>query len=244
MDMTREFLNGVLELDEPHVIVSGNHKYVDKLMNVIPNEVTVKPLETETLTSIVDYIRNDTDKDVLGESRKYVIHIKGYNEVSLYKELNSDKKRDHLISACFKAPSFSFGRWMDTETFIINVQSSFYDTEGKGNLLQFLSSIKDDTSVTRNDDGVSQTVTAIAGVSLAKKAKVPNPVTLQAFRTFPELEQSDSSFVFRIRKDASENILAALFEADGDAWKHETIQAAKRYLEKELNENDNVIILA
>lgn len=244
MDMTREFLNGILELDEPHIIISGNQKYVDKHMTAIPNEVTAQPLETETLTSIVDYIRNDTDEAVLDGSGRYVVHIKGYDEVNLYKELNSDKKRDHLISARFKAPSFSFGRWMDTETFIINIQSSFCDTDSKSNLLQFLSSIKDNTSVTRNDDGVSQTVTATAGVSLAKRTKAPNPVTLQAYRTFPELGQPDSNIVFRIRKDSSENVLAALFEADGDAWKHETIQAAKRYLEKELNENDNVIILA
>ena len=41
--------------------------------------------------------------------------------------------------------------------------------------------------------------------------KVPNPVTLRPFRTFIEVEQPESKFIFRMREGGR----CAIFEADG-----------------------------
>lgn len=102
--------------------------------------------------------------------------------------------------------------------------------------------MKDDTSVTQEDDGITQRVTAKSGISLSKTVKVPNPVRLMPYRTFTEVAQPESAFVFRMRKDGS-SISAALFEADGNAWKNEAILNIKEFFKSSLSGED-VIILA
>lgn len=241
MDMTKDFLNRILELDEPHEIDYSGRKFVDKEMSVLPQEALAQPLKTSTLTSIVDYIMSGTDAAPLPAS-KFVIHVSGDNAVELYKELNSDKRRDHLLSASFEAPGFPYGRFLSIENFIIDLQSMFKQDDNTAALLEFVGSVKNDSSVEQMDDGVSQKVQAINGISLAKNVKTPNPVYLCPFRTFSEIDQPKSAFVFRLRKDDNVGVTAALFEADGAAWKHEAIQSIRDYLTENLKDQQVVIL--
>lgn len=253
MDMTRDFITKIQESAAPNEIDYQGRKYVDKSMSVLPREITASPLQTETLTSIVDYIKSETDKAALtslfcdtesGPSvSRFVIHVAGYNSVELYRELNVDKKRDHLISASTENSNFPYGRFQAIENFIINLQSLFVQDDATAELLKFVGSVKNDSSAEQTDDGVSQKITIKQGVSLARTANVPNPVNLSPFRTFSEIEQPQSAFVFRLKKDDVQGVTAALFEADGAAWKHQAIQSIKEYLEKELD-GQPVIILA
>ncbi|MNW60692.1 hypothetical protein D3C74_386970 [compost metagenome] len=67
--------------------------------------------------------------------------------------------------------------------------------------------------------GMTQSVVAKTGVATVEDVKVPNPVLLAPYRTFVEVEQPESSFVFRMKDGPS----AALFEADGGAWRNDVI---------------------
>ena len=60
-------------------------------------------------------------------------------------------------------------------------------------------------------------------------------MTLTPFRTFYEVEQPESEFVFRIenRGDAPK---FKLIEADGGRWKYEAMQQIKEYILKKLQE--------
>lgn len=253
MDMTRDFITKIQESAAPNEIDYQGRKYVDKSMSALPREITASPLQTETLTSIVDYIKSETDKAALTSAfcntesslsvSRFVVHVAAYNSVELYRELNVDKKRDHLISAGFENSSFPYGRFQQIENFIINLQSLFEQDGSTKSLLEFVGSVKNDSSAEQTDDGVSQKITVKQGVSLAKTAKVPNPVNLRPFRTFSEIEQPQSAFVFRLKKDDVQGVTAALFEADGAAWKHRAIQSIKEYLEIELD-GQPVVILA
>lgn len=243
MDMTRDFINKIQETTAPNEIDYAGRKFIDKQMTALPRDITASPLETETLTSIVDYIKSKTDNASMDPNRKFIIHIAGYNSVELYKELNEDKKRDNLISASFKESNFPYGRFMPIENFIINLQSMFLQDDNTKSLLEFVGSVKNDSSAEQNDDGVSQRITVKSGISLAKFAKVPNPVYLRPFRTFSEIEQPKSAFVFRIRKDDVQGVTAALFEADGSKWKHDAIAEISDYFKSTL-EGEPVITLA
>ena len=72
----------------------------------------------------------------------------------------------------------------------------------------------------------------------------PDPVLLAPFRTFPEIDQVPSQFIFRMRENRG--VEMALFEADGGAWEMETIQRIKIYLESQIKEHgiENVTLLA
>lgn len=242
MDMTRDFMDGILENAAPHQIDYAGRKFVDKRLNALPRAVTASALNTSTLTSVVDYIISQADSEALKDTGKFIVHVIGHDCVNLYKELNADKMRDSLIAASVDGCKFQFGQFMSVEQFIINLQSLFVQDENTAGLLAFVGSVKDDTSVQQQDDGVTQKVVANSGVSLAKTVPVPNPVYLRPFRTFSEIEQPQSAFVFRVRKDERFGVTAALFEADGAAWKNESIIEIKDFLKSQLPED--VIILA
>lgn len=242
MDMTRDFLNGLMDLSAPNVIDYCGREFVDKKMTALPKEITADPLTTSTLSSIVDYIASGADLANLSAG-KFVIHVSGHSRVELYRELNADKERDSLISATFEGSHFPYGNFQPLENFIINLQSLFVQDENVKALLKFVGSVKNDSSSEQHDDGISQKVAVKQGISMTAVANVPNPVLLRPFRTFSEIEQPQSAFVFRLRNDNSQGVTAALFEADGAAWKHEAIQSIKDYLAGKLNDQP-VIILA
>lgn len=240
--MLKEAINRILELDKPNEIEYAGRKFVDKDMSPLPRHTHPYHLSTQTLSSIADYINFGTDECFLDKSR-FIIHIADYNQVCLFKELDEDGGRDCLLDVACRKNGFPFGRFMPLEQFNINLQSCFEQDENTAGLLQFIASVRDDTSVTQEDDGVTQTVTARQGISMVAKKKTPNPVTLRPFRTFSEAEQPASSFVFRMHKE-DDSVTAALFEADGEAWKYVAIQNIRNYLEEAVKGIDSVIILA
>lgn len=240
--MIKEAIDRILSLSIPNEIEHNGNRFVDKHMERLPNCVTASGLKTSTLSSICHYITKEVDKYELPQSR-FIIHVEGPRYVVLYKELNADKKRDCLIEASCCSYKFRFGQFMDLETFLINLQTNFMPNEGLSKLQSFLGSVKNDTSVTQEDDGVSQRVTAKSGISLSRNVTVPNPVMLKPYRTFSEIDQPESAFVFRMRK-AGDEIQAALFEADGEAWVNKALSDIYQYFSKHLDHPEDVILLA
>ena len=239
--MIKEAIKEIVAMAVPNEIDYEGRKFTDKHMTALPRDIQVNGLNTNTLSSVVDYIKEGTEANILAKNR-FIIHVESPGKVFLFKEMNVDKVRDCLINAHSKESKFAFGRFMDLETFIINLQSNFVHDENIKSLLSFVGSIKDDSSVTQEDDGITQRITAKSGISLARTTSVPNPITLCPYRTFSEIEQPQSAFVFRLKKE-SNGIYAALFEADGSAWENEAILAIKQYFKKTLS-SENVIILA
>lgn len=227
MDLTRDFIEKIEEMSVPHRVEYNDRLYTDKSLKQIPVGPVVKtPLMTESLSSVVDYLEAGVDGDVL--SGRPIIHVVEPDRVDLYMEMNEDKERDNPISASIDVCRFPFGRFMDAESFIIQLQSNFLQDEATQDLLKLVSNISQDSSVIQGDNGVSQQITARNGISLFYNTKMPNPVTLRPYRTFPEVEQPASSFVFRAQGDGN-GVALALFEADGKAWKHQAIANIKDY---------------
>lgn len=200
-------------------------------------EPVASKLTVSTLTGLVDYIKTNVDH----LEGKLLIQVKSPEEVALYSPLNADREREKYVSAEAILPNnVVYDRFLDTERFNIMLQSAFVDDEDKSKLLKYTALITDDTVKNFGDDGISQKVTVKTGVASVSDAVVPNPVTLAPFRTFPEVEQPESKFIFRMKEGPS----AALFEADGGAWRNKAILNIKAYLEKELEHNHNVEIIA
>lgn len=91
------------------------------------------------------------------------------------------------------------------------------------------------------DDGMSQRITIKDGVSAVTDAIVKNPFLLTPKRTFEEIAQPVSPFVFRVRKGSSGPELA-LFEADGGAWKNEAVAKIGEWLKEKLSDLAVVVI--
>lgn len=221
---------------EPIVRVGGLGVYSKERL-IRMEQPLADSLIVSTLTGLVDYIKNNIDK-VDGE---LLIHVKSHKDVRLYSPLNVDKQRDRfLVAEAILPDNIVYDRFLDTEQFNIMLQSSFVDKGSRAALLTYTALTQDEAVKTVGDNGVSQQVTVKTGVATLEQAIVPNPVELAPYRTFPEVEQPLSKFIFRMQEGPK----AALFEADGGAWRNEAIKNIKEYLAKELEEFKNVKIIA
>ena len=81
---------------------------------------------------------------------------------------------------------------------MIALQSNFQPNDDLAAVMMLAGNIEKKNKQTFSDDGVSQVATMSVGVASKADAMVPNPVNLTPFRTFMEVKQPSSKFVFRI----------------------------------------------
>ena len=186
-------------------------------------------MEVNSLSGLVDYMKSEFRS--MENDKKLLLHVESPTKVVIYSELDKDRKRESVIEATASLDSFPYGRWQDSEDFIINVLSLIQRDLDADAIRQCASQIRIEGGADLSDNGVSQTVTIKEGATLSK-AEVPSPAELRPYRTFLEVEQPSSPFVFRINRLGE----CALFEADGGIWKHEAMENVSQYLVNELKE--------
>ena len=199
------------------------------------------PLEASTLTALVDYIINLSDEIKAG---RLVVHIISEAGVALKTELDSEGGRCCLMRVAPKLPRLRIDQWLDQEDFMIMLQSCFMDSDDKKNLLKVAGNVESRTVQSYGDDGVTQKATIKSGIASKTDVIVPGRVSLSPYRTFMEVDQPESDFVFRIRDDKEP--MFKLIEADGGAWKMRAVAAISCYicdrLEKEIEEGKVIVI--
>lgn len=226
MDMTREALQYVVGLSEANILEINGDTYTDKQVHRIDNNLRAAAIEMNTLSSLVDYAKAFSDE----MSDQMLVQVVSPTEVKLISCLDADRKRECLVNVEAMIPEFAYGRYMDHESFIIALQSKFIDNDDRALLLRFAGTVKDESVAQYGDDGVTQTATVKTGITSVEKAIVPNPVILRPYRTFVEVEQPESAFVFRMKQSKERGLECAIFEADGGAWKNEAMRNIKSYL--------------
>ncbi len=212
-------------------IQTYSDKQLQRLSKHIPK--CNSALRMNTLTSLIDYINGHIDT----MAEKMIIQVVDPETVYLISQLNEERERETLAIINASVPDFSYG-FRDQESFCIGVQSKFVDDKNtdKALVLKFAGTVEDGTVAEYGDDGVTQKATVKTGIASKSDAIVPNPVKLRPFRTFVEVEQPISNFIFRMRKSKYDGIECALFEADGGAWKNAAMAAIKSYLVENLSE--------
>lgn len=192
-------------------------------------EPKANAIVTSSLSSLVDYI-NSNHSDL--EKEELIIHVESPTRVALYGALDKNRTREKFMECEAITPNnIRYNNFLDPEGFNIMLQSSFSDNNDKKLLLKVTGCIKEDTVKEVGDDGVSQGVTIKTGVASVNTVAVPNPVILAPFRSFQEIEQVESKFIFRMQSGPR----AALFEADGGMWRNEAISRIKTYLKENIN---------
>lgn len=216
----------IVELDDGrlfNVNQAGNAVEIEK-----HSIVAKKVLEINTLSGLVNYIKSGNERMV----RPLFVHIKDEQNVYIKGVLEEDGNRETLAVARAIVPHFHYGNFLDMETFNIALQSQFVENDHRAILLQVIGNVSEDNVRQTGDDGVAQAVTINQGIASKADVKVPNPVDLAPFRTFLEVEQPTSQFVFRMK----EGPRGAIFEADGGAWRNQAIVNIREYLKDALAE--------
>ena len=220
-----EYMHNLGKDEEKYIEINGSpYSHMSLKRVLLP---PVETLKLTSLNSLISYIKGNMDKWTI----KLAIHIVDHRTVRLISELNDDFNRDVIIEVNAVMPDqVRYGSFYSTEDFNIILQSRFQRTDDRDLLLKFTGPIKEEKVKSTGDDGISQAVTIKTGITSVGNAVVPNPVTLAPYRTFLEIKQPESTFIFRM-KDGPE---AALFEADGGAWKLDAVNSIAVYLKEQL----------
>lgn len=227
--MIKEALEYIVNSQQPKVIESGAHHYTDARLERLDEELRANAIHMTTLSSLVDYIKAGIDS----MAEHMLVQVVSPTEVSLISMLNGDRKRECLAQVRADVPEFAYGKFMDSEAFLIGIRSKFIQNDGAEALLRFAGTVQSGTVAKYGDDGITQSATVSKGVVGKETELVPNPVKLRPYRTFTEVQQPESEFVFRM-KDYDNSVACAVFEADGGAWKCQAMKNIKLYLEAEL----------
>jgi hypothetical protein len=225
--MIRKALEYLVGLADPKPQVIGGRTYTDKPLSLVK---APKPdsIQVTTLQGILDYIHSNPDDLIMDQNM--TLHVVSPTEVHLFSQLDNDRQRHTFISAEALLPSNTLNRFVDVEQFIINLQAGFVQNEDTAKILKCVGNITETAVKQASDDGISQTVTARTGITRVGEIVVPNPVILAPYRTYVEVEQPESKFIFRMK----EGPVAGLIEADGGAWKIEAMSRIKSYLTERL----------
>ena len=223
--------------ENPIVQAEGKPYSVKQLVPV--KEIGPAALEFNFLDSLITYIQKGIDF----EDADLIIEIKNPTEIALHTQIigNFNERLTPVICSALVS-AFPWGKFTSPEEFIIMAQSRFVETENLAKIRAIVGNVKTEEVLGFSDDGVSQQVTAKSGIARVENVVLPPRVKLAPYRTFIEVEQPESEFVFRAKKSDSLPYFA-LFEADGGAWRIEAMKRIKAYLEANLQGIDNVVVL-
>lgn len=228
--MNTELMHDVLQLAEPKEVKLDSRTYTTRPVHAV-KEPLPSELKVSTLTAVKDYLVSNRDRLDL---ETLIIHVSGPTEVRVLSTLLGDfRERATHLRAVPRLPDYaeSFNRTMGTDTFIPLLQSLFLPNEHRDKLLMLVSNVQLDEGANLKDDGMTQTVTVKKGARFENES-IPNPVTLFPYCTFPDVEQPERMFTFRMNADGG----CKLIEADGGAWKQVAALSVKDWLDKELAE--------
>lgn len=211
-------------------IARPNDWSIDDPTSLVKPEPTAKALQVSTLGAVRDYVT--ANRDGLDLS-KIQVHAVNPNTVHVLGPLSArSRTRETVLAANTADLTDGFlGKYMSLEDFILGLQVRFADADDRKKLLSLLSTVKHETVKTAMDDGMTQVVSARAGVALISDVAVPNPVLLTGLRAFRDIVQPSGLYVLRVQSGPHGGLpQVGLFEADGGAWKLSTLERVREWL--------------
>lgn len=205
---------------------------VDEIYNLPPAP------ETQRLNSLEELVAHIKDEgDFLRDGSP--IYVSATSPTAVLVTTRPSEKLRMARKALYYAkaadvPGFSGAKWT-LEQARIALRSQF-QRSGDGEddadyILNLLANVTTDHQEANTDNGVTQQVTVRKGVGLSEQVQVRPIVTLAPYRTFQEVQQPASEFVFRIDPDGRS---IQLEEADGGMWRLAARETVRDYLKKEL----------
>lgn len=209
-----------------YVTSDGNGELVvAEMVPQVPGQMNMDGTQQEAPKLLL--IRTELEK--VGTT--IMVQVKSNDTVEVMTTYLSDFSRNTLYRAKADAPGLYTG-FRGREVALIELRSLCIPNEGTAYLLDLLSRMTNENSVSTNDNGVTQTVEARQGVALNALVEIKPRVMLRPFRTFLEVEQPESEFLLRV--DPDEGI--GFFEADGGIWKLEAKKNIADYFLKNMGD--------
>lgn len=232
--MIKAAIEKILEMAMPNELELHGKLYTDKRLYPVPVP-RAETLEFKSLLGLCDTIKAE-----LSESNtNIIVRVTSASQVDVYTSpYGNDNQRTYLYSCKAQLPVHEFGRFISLESMIIALRSKYVRTGILDEHVQLLGNIFEESSVATLDDGISQSAVVKKGVALKANRTIKPIVRLAPYRTFSEVEQPASDFLFRLKEGG----MAALFEADGGAWEIEARHNIAEFLRANLSPMKYVIV--
>jgi len=235
--MIEKALKYIMGLRDVEKFDFNGHQYTNKQLSRVPeNQPAV--FDTSTLASLIDLIIKESSHEGIND---LIVHVNSPTKVNVYTTMRDNYERFVLYSAKAELPRIPLDQYMDLEAVNILLKSTFVQNDTRDKLISILGNVKEEAVKSTSDDGMSQSVVAKVGIGTVGNVKLPPIVLLAPYRTFIEVEQPEGEFLLRLKQGPE----AALFEADGGAWKMQARSNIKEYFEealKDLVEAGKVIV--
>ena len=235
--MNKEALDRILEVhDAAREVreIEGIKYTTGKLRAILQN--VPDSIEVESLTGLVDFVNKNREAF---PKEEMIALVRNQGLVRLYGKMGQwgeeAKRFRPLYVQVFRntdIQEFPFGQFQDHETFVIKLMTQFVWDENLSVFITKVRSIKAENSVQTDDNGTVNKVTRKEGIELNMDREI---IKLKPYRTFSEVEQPQTPFIFRATLKNGE-VQCALLECDGGAWLNQARLNIKAYLEAALPE--------
>lgn len=236
-DKNNSFVSDIRDIIEanPQIYEIEGEKYSSVNLHRIDTEHHVSQLCFNDLSSLVEIIKTEAlagptklfSQNECGGAKKVNIIINDPWSVTVCTTLGEKNNREYPYGTNAEKSPFMFGQSYDFEKFVIALRSMFMDNKGRKYILDLLKQVGSYDDYSIDDNGVMQNIKASSGIHLNAGEKTINPIVrLMPYRTFREVQQPESDFLFRVLNDKC----FALYEADGGLWKLEAKNNVRNYL--------------
>lgn len=208
-----------------------------KAVRILADAAGRMAFSLSTLKGMVDMLKADHDK-WLSSGEAPILHVESAERVVLSTVEISNEERKHryaLLIAQANLPAFNYGHYMSREEFQIALMTAFAPTQHRDEIITLIGNMKAEKGVQQEDNGFTQKVTVLNGITTLGTARIPHPAVLAPYRSFPELAPVESPFLCRAREGGG-GIQLAIMEADGGRWELEAVDRVYTYLTTHLAE--------
>jgi hypothetical protein len=219
--MLKELAQYIVGLSKPELVDINGMLFSDRKLERYDYKEP-DALHFKSITGFLEYIKTDCDS-TYAES---FIHIKNYDRIEFLSPLNDDNEREIYAICEPDKINIMFNKFIEREQFNIMLQTGFVENNDLSDILRYIGNMSDKAVRTVGDNGISQEITIKSSTQGLIDVFIPNPVILKPYRTFTEIEPVESKFVFRMQEGG----YCGLFEADGGAWKINTMHALEEYI--------------
>ncbi|MBE0583075.1 MAG: hypothetical protein IH612_04855 [Desulfofustis sp.] len=184
-------------------------------------------MHVATLQAVVDYF--NLDDRIIKEDT--FIHVVDPTTVRLISKLDPfQRDREVYIQAGASTTGFMFGHSYAVAKFIVALRAGFVQGEAMDALIKYTGNMKLDSSIRQQDDGVTQVITVKKGIDGEAWKAAPKDMLLAPWRTFVEVEQPESIFIFRAEEGRDGLITVSLHEVEDPHWQLVAIKRVAEWL--------------
>jgi len=229
-----EFLVGLPKPEQYKILdVNGvetvySSKTLHQVMAAPPDPKSL--IQVGTLAGFADLVRAKLEDQNF--PMDYLIHVENETTVTLKSRLCDVHGRRQIMVRAIPIPfeGFKFGQWLPQEEFSIQLAARFADGGDKDYALKMAASLTNENTRKDEDDGFTQVVTVKTGLAKKETQTLKPRVSLAPFRTFQEIDQPLSDFIYRAKTDGEGTPHLCLFEADGGKWKLQAINTLREHI--------------